>query len=88
MIWQNEMFSDSVRNLSVVFDKTMSMKIQVDEVNQGAYFQLRRIGSIGQYLSTDATKTLATSLVLSQLDYCNSLYWQALHRYSLIKSRE
>ena len=49
------------------------MKGQVDRVCQGAYFELRRIGSIRLYLSIDAMKTLVTSLVLSRLDYCGSL---------------
>ena len=77
MIGQNDImvfFMNSVRNLCAMFDKTMSMKVQVGRGCQSfLYFELKRIGSIGQYLSTDATKTLVTSLVLSRLDYCNSL---------------
>ena len=49
------------------------MKVQLDRVCQGAYFELIRIGSIWQYLNIDATKTLVTSVVLFRLDYCNSL---------------
>ena len=40
---------------------------------QLAYLEIRRIGSIRQYLSVEATKTLVSSLVLSRLDYCNAL---------------
>ena len=49
---------------------------------QDPYFELRSIGSMRQYLSTDVTKTLVTSLVLSRVvDCCNALlYWQALHK--------
>ena len=35
--------------------------------------QLRRIGKICSFLSTDAANKLAVSLILSRLDYCNSL---------------
>ena len=35
--------------------------------------EIRRIGSVRQYLSSEATKTLVSSLVLSRLDYCNAL---------------
>ena len=35
--------------------------------------ELRRISSIHHFLLMDATKTLMCSLVLSKLDYCNSL---------------
>ena len=49
------------------------MKQQVDKICQTAYFEIRKIGSIRQFLTTEATKILATSLVLSRLDYCNFL---------------
>ena len=67
------MFSEFARNLVVMFDKTIAMKVQADRVCQGAYFEVRRVGSVRQYLSTDATKTIVMSLVLSRLDYCNYL---------------
>ena len=37
------------------------------------FCQLRRIGKICSFLSTDAANKLAVSLILSRLDYCNSL---------------
>ena len=37
------------------------------------FCQLRRIGKIRSFLSTDAANKLAVSLILSRLDYCNSL---------------
>ena len=37
------------------------------------FYQLRRIGKILSFLSTDAAHKLAVSLILSSLDYCNSL---------------
>ena len=40
---------------------------------QLANLEIRRIGSIRQYLSVEATKTLVSSLVLLRLDYCNAL---------------
>ena len=66
-------FSHSARNLGVIFDSDLDMKAQVDKVCQLAYLELRRIGSIRKYLTEEATKTLVSSLVLSRLDYCNSL---------------
>ena len=35
--------------------------------------ELRRIGLIRKYLTVDAAKTIVCSLVLSRLDYCNSI---------------
>ena len=66
-------FSRSVRNLGVIFNDKLSMKQQVSIVCQSAYLELRTISSIRHVLAVDATKTLLTFLVLSYLDYCNSL---------------
>ena len=49
------------------------MKQKVSKICQSAYLELRRISSIRHVLTADATKTLVTSLVLSRLDYRNSL---------------
>ena len=71
---QNDIcFSRSVRNLGANFDDKLSMKQQVSKICQSAYLELRRISSIRHVLTVDAAKTLVTSLVLSRLDYCNSL---------------
>jgi hypothetical protein len=66
-------FSESVRNLGVMFDNKLSMKDHVNKVCQLAYVELRKISTIRHYLTTEATKTLVTSLVLSRLDYGNAL---------------
>ena len=66
-------FSPSVRNLSVTLDSTLSLHQHVMNVCRVAYLELRRINSIRNLLSVDAVKTLVCSLVLSRLDYCNSL---------------
>ena len=66
-------FSPSVRNLGVILDSTLSLHQHVMNVCRVAYLELRRINSIRNLLSVDAVKTLVCSLVLSHLDYCNSL---------------
>ena len=65
--------SDSAKNLGVVIDNTLSMNKFISQTCQSCFCQLRRISSIRKYLTTDATKKLVTSLILSRLDYCNSL---------------
>ena len=45
----------------------------MNKLCQLAYLEIRRIGSIRQYLSVEANKTLVSSLVLSRLDYRNAL---------------
>ena len=65
-------FSPSVMNL-IVLDSTLSLHQHVMNVSRVAYLELRHINSIRNILSIDAVKTLVCSLVLSRLDYCNSL---------------
>ena len=66
-------FSPSFRNLGITLDSTLSLHQHVMNVFRLAYLELRRINSIRNLLSIDAAKTLVCSLVLSRLDYCNSL---------------
>ena len=66
-------FSRAARNLGVIFDSELALKEQVNKLCQLAYLEIRRFGSIRQYLSVQATKTLVSSLVLSRIDYCSAL---------------
>ena len=59
-------FCDSARNLGVMFDNGLTMKQQVDRICQTECFEMRRIGSISQFLTTEATKTLVVYLALSR----------------------
>ena len=63
----------SARNLGIMFESGLTMKQQVDRICQTAHFEIRRFRSIHQFLTTEATKILVTSLVLSRLDYRNFL---------------
>ena len=66
-------FSSAARNLGVIFDSELTLKEQVNKLCQLVYLEIRRIGSIRQYLSVEATTNLVSSLVLFRLDYCNAL---------------
>ena len=66
-------FSQSVRNLGFYFDETLSTDAHIEYLCRILSCQLRRIGKIRSFLSIDAANKLAVSLILSRLDYCNSL---------------
>ena len=68
-------FSESVWNLGVFLDESLSMPVemQVNQLCQVLYFQLHRISKIRSFLTVDAANTLAIAFILSRLDYCNSL---------------
>ena len=64
-----------VKNLGAYFDKTLCMEKQCDAVTRSCYFNIRNIGRIRPYISEDACKTLANSLVTSRFDYSNALLY-------------
>ena len=67
------LLSDSVKTLGFVLDSPWRTSL-VKPPNPSAYYQLRRISGVWQYLSTKAiVKLHLTSLILLCLDYCISL---------------
>ena len=67
--------SKSVKNLGVHFDTSLMMEKQVNAVSKSCFYQIRNIGCIRRYVTTDACKTLLHSLVTSRLDYGNALLY-------------
>ena len=65
--------SGTVRNLGVIFDNTMLLKSQINNVVKNCHFHLREIGKIRTYLSTEAASSLIHAFISSRLDYGNSL---------------
>lgn len=62
-----------VRLLGAWLDQNLSMQEHIKMKARKASLNLQRIKKIRQYLTIDATKTLIQSLVMSHLDYANSL---------------
>ncbi|KAK3506599.1 hypothetical protein QTP70_010866 [Hemibagrus guttatus] len=71
----NSMISPSAtaRNLGVTMDNQLSFSSHVTNVTRSCRFLLYNIRRIRPCLSTQATQVLVQSLVISRLDYCNSL---------------
>ncbi|KAK3567474.1 hypothetical protein QTP86_019979, partial [Hemibagrus guttatus] len=71
----NSMISPSAtaRNLGVTMDNQLSFSSHVTNVTRSCRFLLYNIRRIRPFLSTQATLVLVQSLVISRLDYCNSL---------------
>ena len=66
-------FCPSLGNLGVTLNSTLSLHQHVLHVHRGVFIELQGINSIHNFLNTDAVKTLVCSLVLSRINYCNSL---------------
>ena len=69
----------SVKNLGFTLDCHLAMNAHVSNIARTCYFELRRLASIRGILTGTATDTLASALVLSRIDYCNSLLFGSTH---------
>lgn len=65
--------SQSCRNLGVIFDSKLNMKLHVSNVCKISFYHLRNISAVRKYITTDSCEKLVHSFVTSKLDYCNSL---------------
>ena len=66
-------FKQSVMNLGFTLYCHPTTNAHVSNIARTCYLELRRLGSIRRFLRSTATVTLASALVLSRIDYCNSL---------------
>ena len=62
----------------------------VSHLRKSFYLELRKTANIRSYLSDAATLKLVLSLVISKLDYCNSLFYnmslENIHKLQLIQN--
>lgn len=66
---------ETARNLGALFDNTMSMAQQINNLCRASYFHLRAIGRVRKFLDQATTKQLAHALIISRLDCHNSLLY-------------
>ena len=65
--------SETVKNLGVWFDNSLSMVKHVNNVCKTAFFHLRHLASIRKFLSIEHSEILIHAFITSRLDFCNSL---------------
>ena len=83
--------SESIKILGVTLDNRFTMQKQIkNTIQSSSYMYIRKINSIRQYLSEQATLTLINSTVLIRLDYCNSVHvglpQASLHKLQLAQN--
>ena len=66
---------DSVRDLGMYLDSTLSMEKHVSIVCKSAFYHLRNIAKIKKYLPKSVLAQLIHSFITSRLDYGNSLLY-------------
>ena len=79
-------FVDSAKNLGIIIDSVLNFEKQVEKLVKSCFLTIRKLSKVKYYLSQLQLQTLVSSLVFSQLDYCNSLYY-GLPAYTIKKLR-
>ena len=68
-------FKSVVKNLGIFLDSDLSYTDQVSSVVSRSFLCIKNIARIKTFLTSKEKCTLLTALILSKLDYCNSLYY-------------
>ena len=67
-------YSSPVRNLGVIFDKNLTFSDHITQLSRTCYMHIRDLRRLRPILNYKTACTIATSIVHSKLDYCNSLF--------------
>ena len=65
--------TDFIRDLQAYFDSKLKGTLHVNKLPTTIYRSIKQIARIRHFFDVNTTKTLVQSLVLSKLDYCNSI---------------
>jgi len=64
-----------MKNLGFIFDEHLTFSDQISALCKSCYYHIRELRCLRPYLDFKTASTIATSIVHSKLDYCNSLYY-------------
>ena len=67
-------FVDKIKDLGIIFDQHLTMETQILNVRAKAIGNLINISRISKYIDKNSRLKLVYGLVLSRVDFCNSLY--------------
>ena len=65
---------DCVRNLGVLLDSQLAMKAHISKLSRPVFFHLRRLRQLRNILDRDLRQRLVSALILSRIDYCNTVF--------------
>jgi len=65
----------SACNLGFIFDEHLTFSDQISALSKSGYSHIHQLCYIRPYLDSKTASIIATSIVHSKLDYCNSLYY-------------
>ena len=65
---------ESAKNLSVVLDSLLSFRCHIDSIVKTSNFHSHHLFMIKDFMNRKSLVTLVYSLIISKVDYCNSLF--------------
>ena len=65
---------ESAKNLRVVLDSSLSFRSHIDSIVKTCNFHIRNLHMIKDFVNRKYLVTLVHSLIISKVDYCNSLF--------------
>ena len=65
---------ESAKNLCVVLDSSLSFRFYIDSIVKTCNFYIRNLYMIKDFVNRKKFVTLVHSLIVSKVDYCNSLF--------------
>ena len=72
--------SPSARNLGIVFDSALNFRSHISGISRACYYHIRDMHRIRRFLTPSIAKTIATSLIGSKPDYCNSVLFNVTEK--------
>ncbi len=73
--------SSNVKNLGVIFDASMSMCDQIGAICKSVNFHIRNLWRVRRFITKEACHHAVRALVLSRIDYANSLLYGSKQIY-------
>ena len=64
---------DSVRDLSVILDSELSMRVHINKISSTCFFHLRRLRKLRPLIDTASAQRLVLAFILSRVEYCNTV---------------
>jgi len=65
--------SSVVRDLGVYMDSELTMKEHVAKIAAACFYHIRRLRHVRHRVGQEVTQQLVLALIISRLDYCNSV---------------
>ena len=63
---------DSVRDLGVIIDSELSMRVHISKISSTCFFQFR-LRKLRPLIGTTPAQRIVSAFILSRVDYCNAV---------------